>query len=271
MVEYLKADFGLGIRQACQALRMATSSFYYKPHKRKKASDQRIMDELKAWIEKRPTIGFWALFRRLRRKGFGWNHKRVYRIYKQAGLNLRPKKRKRLPERIKQPIVTPAIENVCWSMDFMSDGLRCGRTVRLLNILDDFNREALVMEADTSMPSQRVLRILNQLISWRGIPQKIRVDNGPEFISHVFKNWCETKGIEICHTQPGKPTQNALVERFNGSVRREFLNVHQFKSVEHMNDLLEEWMIDYNAERPHDSLGNQTPWEYLYEKKVNVA
>lgn len=153
----------------------------------------------------------------------------------------------------------------------MSNGLQCGRSMRLLNIVDDFNQEALVMEADTSMPSQRVLRILNQLISWRSITQKIRVDNSSEFISHVFKNWFENKGIEICYTQPGKPTQNTLVERFDGSVRREFFNVHQFKSVEYMNGLLEEWMIDYNAERPLDSLGNQTPWEYLYINKINVA
>ena len=158
------------------------------------------------WIEKRPTIGFWVLFKRIRRAGFRWNHKRVYRVYKQANLNLRPKKNNRLPTRIKQPIVIPPLENVCWSMDFMSDGLRCGRTIRILNILDDLNREALVMEADTSMPCQRVIRILNQLISWRGIPQKIRVDNGPEFIAKALEVWCAYKHIELSHTQQGKPT-----------------------------------------------------------------
>ena len=178
-------------------------------------------------------------------------------------LNIRRRSKKRLPARIKQALVIPDSPNQIWSIDFMSDNLTDGRKYRLLNVLDDFNRESLCIEADTSLPSLRVIRVLKNLIAQRGKPDNIRVDNGPEFISHKLCQWCELNKITLQFIQPGKPTQNAFIERKNGSIRRELLNAYLFYSLSQVREMCQQWRRDYNHERPHKSLGYLSPVNYL--------
>jgi putative transposase len=186
-------------------------------------------------------------------------------------LNIRRRAKKRLPDRIKQPLTIPESPNQVWSIDFMSDTLVDGRRFRLFNVLDDFNRESLAIEVDTSMPSLRVIRVLNRVIAQRGKPTNLRSDNGPEFISHILQQWCEENEITLQYIQPGKPTQNAYIERKNGSIRRELLNAYLFNSLAEVRCLSEEWRIDYNTERPHKSLGYLSPLNYAeqYYRKIN--
>lgn len=253
-------EHGFSISRACNAINMARSLFYYAY---KKEDDTIIIDALHRLLEKHPRYGFWALFHRLRRNGYGWNHKRVYRIYKALGLNIRRKTKKRIPARIKVPLSDIVKPNTTWSMDFMSDSLYSGRRYRLLNVIDEFNREMLDVEIDTSLPALRVIKTLERICDRRGYPEAIRVDNGPEFISHKLEEWCGSKNISLQFNRPGTPTDNARIERFNGSFRRELLDVYIFNSLSEVRVMAEEWMIDYNNERSHDSLGKLTPIEYL--------
>lgn len=177
-------------------------------------------------------------------------------------LNIRRRSKKRLPERVKQPLMVPSAPNQVWSIDFMSDSLTDGRKFRLLNVIDDFNRESLAVEVDTSLPSLRVIRVLDRLLAMRGKPANIRCDNGPEFISHKLEQWCTERRITLQFIQPGKPMQNAYIERQNGSMRRELLNAYLFCSLSEVRDLSEEWRTDYNEERPHKSLKYQSPIKY---------
>ena len=187
-------------------------------------------------------------------------------------LNIRRRAKKRLPERIKQPLLVATTPNQTWSIDFMSDSLVDGRKFRLLNVIDDFNRESLAIEVDTSLPSLRVIRALDQLIIQRGKPAHIRTDNGPEFISHKLQEWCEQKGITLQYIQPGKPMQNAYIERKNGSIRRELLDAYLFYSLTEVRVMSQEWRIDYNTERPHKSLGYLSPLTYAeqYYKSIEL-
>lgn len=145
----------------------------------------------------------------------------------------------------------------------MSDALRCGRRFRTFNLVDDFNREALAIEIDLNLPAARVIRVLERVVSWRGYPQKLRMDNGPEFISSALAEWAEHHGIHLEFIQPGKPTQNSYVERFNRTYRDEILNMYVFRTLTEVRERTECWVREYNEERPHDSLGDLTPWEYL--------
>ena len=172
---------------------------------------------------------------------------------------MKRKGKKRLPARILRPLETVTQINVSWSMDFMSDALRSGRKIRTFNLIDDFNREALAVEIDTSLPAERIIRVLNQVICWRGKPKRIRLDNGPEFISTKLALWCEENDIELRFIQPGKPTQNAYIERFNGSFRKDVLDAYLFENIHQMKSIAEEWMEDYNYDRPHDALGGRSP------------
>ena len=221
------------------------------------------MEALEELVKRHPTIGFWKCYYRLRRKGFDCNHKRLYRVYKLLKLNIRRKIKRRLPQRIKQPLALPAGINQTWSMDFMSDSLVDGRRFRLLNIIDDYNRESLWIEIDTSLPALRVIRVLERLLELRGKPGRIRVDNGPEFISDRLEHWCEERQILLQFIQPGKPTQNGFIERNNGSLRKELLNAYHFFTLQEVRLMAEEWQQDYNHERPHDSLGNVPPIEFI--------
>lgn len=180
-------------------------------------------------------------------------------------LNIRRRAKKRLPERVKQPLSVPTAPNQMWSIDFMSDSLVDGRKFRLLNVIDDFNRASLAIEVDSSLPSLRVIRVLERLLKERGKPANIRTDNGPEFISHKWQQWCEEKQITLQFIQPGKPMQNTYIERKNGSIRRELLNAYLFYSLSEVRVMCGEWRQDYNGERPHKSLGYLSPLRY-YER-----
>jgi putative transposase len=186
-------------------------------------------------------------------------------------LNIRRRAKKRLPERVKQPLSIPTAPNQVWSIDFMSDSLADGRKVRILNIIDDFNRESLAVEVDTSIPARRVIRVLERLIAEKGCPANIRCDNGPEFISHLLNEWCAARKITLQFIQPGRPMQNAYIERKNGSMRRELLNTYLFNSLAEVRILAEEWRTDYNTERPHKSLGYLSPIRYAELKVSQTA
>jgi putative transposase len=260
LVQFMIQEHGVSQRQACNCLRVPRSSYQYDP---KVKNDTPIIQELEALVAKHPAIGFWQSYYRLRRKGFSWNHKRVYRVYTALHLNIRRRFKKRLPARVKQALFQPQSINEVWSVDFMSDSLWDGRKFRLLNIVDDFNREVLALEADISLPSLRVTRVLEYLKEFRGLPKMIRVDNGPEFISHVLDEWCRKNEITLTYIQPGKPMQNGYVERCNGSIRKELLNANVFYSLKEVREKIEEWMVDYNYHRPHESLNYRTPIELL--------
>lgn len=240
---------------------MSRTSYQYKAKSKDDTALQAALTEL---TTKHVAIGFWQCCYRLWNKGHWWNHKRIYRVYVGMNLNIRRRAKRRLPERVKQPLVIPAAPNEMWSIDFMNDSLVDGRRFRLLNIMDDFNRESLAIEVDTSLPSLRVIRVLEKLIAERGCPANIRCDNGPEFISHKLEDWCNDKSrqINLQFIQPGKPTQNAFIERKNGSIRRELLDGYLFYSLAEVRTMSEEWRIDYNTERPHKSLGYLSPLNY---------
>jgi putative transposase len=251
----------MSLRQACILFCISTSVYYYVP--KRKDEDYVIMQELSALAELHKTWGFWLMFHRLRKLNYKWNHKRVYRLYKLMRLLLRCKRKKRLPVGVKEPLQRPIEPNVTWSIDFMHDTLKCGKKIRSLNVIDDFNREVLAICLDTSLPSVRVIRALNQLVEWRCKPDKIRVDNGPEFIAQVLKDWCENAKIELAYIQPGKPTQNSLIERFNRTFRHEVLDCYMFSTISELKTFAYAWMWMYNNERPHAGLDYLTPHEFL--------
>lgn len=209
-----------------------------------------------------PTYGFRKLFAYIRRAGHGWNHKKVYRIYRQLKMNKRRKGKRRLPQRVKQPLQQQSSINQSWSMDFMSDSLVSGRKFRTLNVMDDCSREALAIEVDSSLSSKRVIRVLERVIQQRGKPQVIRVDNGPEYTSKDFELWAKDQQIGIQYIQPGRPMQNGYIERFNGTFRRDVLDAYVFFELYEVRQLTNTWMEEYNTCRPHESLGNSTPREW---------
>jgi putative transposase len=227
-----------------------------------KRDDGEVIDKLNELAEQLPTRGFDEYYNRLRKEGLKWNRKRVLRVYRSMGLSIRRKRKKRLPCRTKQPLNVPSGLNHTWSMDFMSDALSYGRRIRILNVIDDYNREALAIEAAHSFPGERVVRILKELVFLRGKPKQIRVDNGPEFLSKIFVNWCQLYGIEIVYIQPGKPAQNAYIERFNRLFREDVLDAYIFDNIDQVRELSDQWMNDYNYNHPHGSLNKKSPIEF---------
>jgi len=217
------------------------------------------MTALLAVVERRSRWGFWKCFDRLRLDGHPWNHKRVYRVYRALRLNLPRRTKRRVPTRLRQPLVAPTTLNGIWALDFMQDALYGGRPFRTLNILDEANREALAIEIGTSIPAARVVRVLEQLILLHGRPEALRLDNGPELTAECFTTWCEAQGIALRYIQPGKPDQNAFIERFNRTYREEVLDAYVFESLAEVQRLTEEWLIDYNEQRPHEALRRLPP------------
>lgn len=247
---------------------MSKSVFYYKPLTK---DDTKIEQALKRKAEERPEEGFWKAYDRLREEGNPWNHKRVHRVYVALGLPLRRKVKKRLPMRVKEPLEVPCELNHTWSMDFVTDVLENKRRFRAFNIIDDYNREALHIEIDFSLTSNRIVWVLNHLINKKGKPKKIRMDNGPEFIAHITSDWSKMHEIEFKYIQPGKPTQNAFIERFNGSYRRGVLNKYIFEHIDQVREQTQIWMKDYNHQRPHNALGNLAPVKYAQKQGAAAA
>ncbi len=231
----------------------------------KTSDDQELAQALLRLAEHQPRWGCDKMVDYLRNQGYGWNHKRIRRIYRELKLNLCRKPKKRLPARIAQVLAVPAQANQSWSLDFMSDSLANRRAFRTLNILDDFNREALWIEVDTSIPAERVIRVLDVLLLWRGRPQQIRMDNGPELISRRLAEWAQQHHIALAHIQPGKPAQNAYIERFNRTFREDVLDAYLFDNLEEVRAIAEHWLYEYNSIRPHEALQGMTPHQYAIQ------
>jgi putative transposase len=217
---------------------------------------------LRQLAESQPRWGYGKMTDYLRNQGHVWNHKRIRRVYRALVLHLKRKPKKRLPARAPQTLVVPVQANQTCSLDFMSDALSNGRTFRTLNVIDDFNREALWIEVDTSLPAERVVRVLEQLLDWRGKPTRIRMDNGPELISKRLEHWAKERHIELLHIQPGKPAQNAYIERFNRTYREDVLDAYLFDDLEEVRTITESWLEDYNTIRPHKALQGLPPRQF---------
>lgn len=250
-------------RRACRVVGINRSVRRYEPQRQ---DDSEIIDALSRLTERHPRFGFPKLFVLLRRAGHGWNHKRVWRVYCAMKLNIRRRFKKRYRPQAPAPLLQPIRPNQSWSADFMSDALWDGRPFRTFNLMDEFNREGLRIEVDVSLTAARVTRVLDQVTLMRGQPERIRVDHGPEFTSAEFVSWCEKRGIQIEHTQPGKPQQNGFIERFNGSYRQGVLDAWAFTSLEHVREETERWLSDYNMIRPHEALGQISPIEFLNDR-----
>ena len=250
------------VRHACDTFAVSQTCYRYQP--RLVSENEVIADWLVRLTHNQRNWGFGMCFLHLRNvKRFGWNHKRVYRIYRELELNLRIKPRQRIVREKPEPLAVPDTINQAWSMDFMHDQLSDGRNFRLFNVLDDFNREGLGIEVDLSLPAPRVIRALDQIIEWRGRPMMIRCDNGPEYLSHALQTWAAQRGIRLQYIQPGKPQQNAYIERFNRTVRYDWLAQLLFSSIEEVQESATRWLWTYNHERPNMALGGITPMQKL--------
>ena len=264
--EFLLSEYKLSKRKASKLIGIARSTLQYK---KKPKDDTFVIEHLDRLTQKHVNIGFWSCYYRLRNRQIIINHKRLYRVYTEMKLNLRRRRKKRLPTRLKQELAKCTAQNQIWSMDFLSDKLMDSRSFRILNIIDDYSRESLQIDIDTSMPSHRVIRNLESIAFERGYPSNIRVDNGPEFISTAIQTWCENHKINLLYIQPGKPMQNGYIERNNGSMRQEVLDAYMFRSLSQARELIYKWQEDYNNERPHSALGYLSPRMYL--KKGNYS
>lgn len=252
-------SYDLSERHACQLFKVSRSGYRYEAIPK---DDGKIRELLNRLAESKPRWGFKKMYDWIRNQGYRWNHKRVRRVYRDLALNLGIKPKKRLPARNPTPLGQPTAANQSWSVDFMSDALSSGRSFRTFNVIDDFNREALWIEVDTSLPAARVIRVLENLAEWRGYPASIRMDNGPEFISGKLERWADKHGVMLNFIEPGKPAQNAYIERFNRTYRAEVLDLYLFESLNQVRALTDEWIDEYNIVRPHQSLDGLSPCEY---------
>ena len=252
------------ISRKSRILGIRRQSYYRrKQGHRPEEKDQEIATLLHQTVGMFVAWGFWMVFHYLRRQGHGWNHKKVYRIWKAEGLHLRKRPKRAKIKRKFMDLIAPDYINQGWAMDFLSDwvvGLE-KQSVRLINVMDECSRKALWTEGHTNISAQKLIEILDKIIEWRGKPQYIRCDNGPEFISKALEAWAEEKKIELRFTQPGKPTQNGLIERLNGTLRAECLNLEWFDNLEQLNEKVQQWWSIYNSVRPHSSIGYKTPDE----------
>jgi len=252
------------VRRACLAVGLSRTVYAYRPLPNR---DMEVIQVLQDLAGSFPQYGFRKLFRLIRRRGHRWNHKRVYRVYCGLGLNLRRTGKKRLPSRNPEPLAVPDQLNYRWSADFMSDALWDGRRFRTFNVVDDYNREVLGIDVDTNLPGPRVRRFLDRIAAWRGYPEKLRVDNGPELTSLILAEWAEENGVELEFIEPGKPAQNAFIERFNRTYRHEVLNMYVFQNLSEVREITDNWIMEYNEIRPHEALGDLTPEEFRKANK----
>lgn len=248
--------------RACRIAGLARAA-YSTPLSDRVERDAEVITALTTLAVTRPRWGFWKCFDRLRLDGHEWNWKRVHRVYCALRLNLPRRTKRRLPQRVLPPLDAPPQLHHTWALDFMHDMLYDGRRFRTLNVLDEGNREALAIEVSTSLSGTRVVSVLDQLLAIHGAPRTIRCGNGPELLSHALTTGCERHGVRLQHLQPGKPNQNAYIERFNGTYRREVLDAYVFASLAQVRAETETWLTTYNTERPHDCLGGVPPLTFL--------
>lgn len=257
----------MSLRKACDLLKISRRSYYHKP---KRKDDGAIKQLIQGLAQRYPRYGYWKLYHLLRQQGVEINHKRVYRLYKELNLAMRRKTKKRLTVP-SMAIEKPKQNNLSWSIDFMTDSLQSGRRFRTFNVLDDFNREALGIEIDYSLPGLRIVRLLDEIAKQRGYPRQLRCDNGPELRSTVLAEWANQYNVKLCFIQPGKPTQNALIERFNGTYRREILDAYLFRNLNEVRHITRKWIDEYNHVRPHAGIGNIPPCQFQNENILLVS
>jgi len=258
-VHVVREEVRLSERHACGLIGMHRGSWRYRPRER---DDVALRTRLRELGAQRVRFGYRRLHVLLRRAGWAVNHKRVYRLYREEGLAMRRRKRKRFRGEARVPLALPKTANEVWTMDYTHDELASGRKFRTLNLMDGYTREALAIEVDTSLPGLRVVRVLERLRGWRGTPAAIQVDNGTEFTSRVVDQWAYQQGVALHFIERGKPTQNAFIESFNGKFRDECLNQNWFVDLRDAQDQIETWRVDYNTVRPHSSLRYLTPEEF---------
>ena len=262
MVRKVVKEKQIGVRLACQIFLISETCYRYKP--KLSSENKKIAEWLISLTNEHRNWGFGLCYLYLRNvRGYGWNHKRVYRIYCELALNLRIKPKKRIVREKPVPLAVPDKINQCWSMDFMHHKLTDSHTFRLFNVIDDHNREGLGIEVDFSLPASRVIRTLDRIIEWRGKPKVIRCDNGPEYISHLLAAWAEKNEITLKFIQPGNPQQNAYIERYNRTVRYDWLEQFLWKEIGEVQDYATKWLWHYNHQRPNMALGGFTPKQKL--------
>lgn len=256
------------LRRSCVCVGLSRSAWYAPPLDWT-VRDADVIAALARLVEAKPSRGYWKCCQILEKSHPQWNDKRIYRVYCAMNLNLRRAATRRLPKRERVPLYVPEHPDSVWSADFMLDALACGRPFRTFNITDDFNREIVHIEIDTSITSTRLVRIFEQIQQERPLPHVLRTDNGPEFLGEAFTQWAKANGMAIQYIQPGKPNQNAYIERFNRTYREEVLDQFLFARLEDVREATWHFLIDYNEHRPHDALGGMTPAEYRHHHARN--
>jgi len=264
-VDVLRTERGYGITRACGLVGISRSLYGYQARRPVPAE---LVARIRTLAETKRRYGYRRIYVLLKREGWQVNWKRVYRLYREAGLAVRRRKRKRIGPFERRPLPRPTAPNQSWSMDFVADGLADGRRLRCLTIVDDCTRECPVIEVDSSLTGQRVVAVLQRLAEQRGLPASITVDHGPEFEGQALDAWAYAAGVRLAFIRPGKPVENAYIESFNGRFRDECLNEHWFVTMAQARRVIENWRIEYNTERPHGSLGNRTPAEYASEYRA---
>ena len=261
VIDFFRDRYGFSERRACRMIDADRST--YRRRSSRLRRDRALAERLEQLAVERPRFGYRRLHVLLCREGWAVNRKRVYRIYRQLGLAVRRKRRKRVAEANRLPRVVPMAADLQWSMDFMRDTLSSGRVFRTLNVVDDATRECLAIEVDTSISGFRVGRVLDRIATRRGrYPTRLVLDNGPECTSRALDQWAYERGVELAFIRPGKPMENCFVESFNGSFRDECLNAHWFLTLGDARRTIEAWRLDYNRVRPHSSLGYLPPSVY---------
>ena len=270
MAHYLCRSYRVSERRACSVIRFSRTSHRYLSRSPEQAVLRKRIREL---AEVRVSYGYKRIHILLQREGWKVNHKRVYRLYKLEGLTMRTKKPKRRHVSSRNRVEVPAATapNQVWSMDFMHDELFNGDRIRLLTLVDNFTRVSPRIEVDRSLTGKRVVEVLSRVAYEYGLPKTIRVDHGTEFTSKAFDQWAYSNGVEIDFTRPGKPTDNAFIESFNGRVRQECLNENWFLSLEDAQEKVEEWRQEYNNERPHSALGQMAPARFALAQKAGAV
>lgn len=259
LVAWAREEYGVSVRRACCLSSLAESTYRYRSRRKEPDGLRTHLLELAA---ERPRFGYRRLHVLLVREGWQVNHKRIQRMYREERLVVRRKKRKRVAAMPRKRRELPAAANERWSLNFTSDTLATGRCFRTLNVVDDFTRECVAIEVDTSISGKRVARVLDRVIERRGLPTTLVVDNGPEFTSRALDTWAYRRGIQLDFIRPGKPVENCFVESSNGKFRDECLNAHWFTNLGDARSKIEVWREDYNQVRPHQSLGDLSPKEY---------
>jgi len=256
---HIRESLGLSERKACLLVDMSSSVYRYRP---KPGNDEEVRKRLRELAEQRKRFGSPRLHILLKREGLVINHKRTERLYREEGLALRKKRRRKSAAGARVIMPLPQRTNERWSMDFVTDSIVTGRRFRALTIVDDYSRECPAIEVDTSLGGRRVVGVLERLAETRGLPEAITIDNGPEFAGRVMDEWAYRNGVKLNFIRPGKPIENAYIESFNGRLRDECLNTNWFISLKHAREIIEDWRRDYNELRPHSSLKGSTPKEY---------